>query len=52
MNTVRGLLTTHEAMDGDGVEIPAGWRFDQMQSRLCGYEDDRNRSFLGVGFVV
>ena len=61
MNTVRGLLTTQEAMDGDAVEIPASWRVEEMRyaegmtlrvSRLCGCKEDRSRSFLGVGFVV
>lgn len=33
MNTVRGLLITQEAMDGDAVGILTGWRFDEMQSR-------------------
>lgn len=53
LDTIRGLLTTQEAMDGDGLGIPEGWGVGENREKLCGCSvEEATNNTLMTGFVV
>lgn len=52
-STIRGLLTTQDAMDGSALDIPEGWGIGENRVKLCGCSvEEEATSNLVTGFVV